>query len=343
MKIAIVYDKGELNDPDVSRINRLLSKLSIESVVTQYNPGHLREEIGNLNPDIVALVGGDKLILKSLLEIGNTEACFLCLSGRRTRGFFSTLSVDELPDALGSLIRRSFVIEERIRIEAKVGDKSYPPALNEVALFSKLSGSLTRYSLILGDELIWRDVADGVIVATPTGSTAYALSAGGPILKDVDAFVIVPVNSLMHTHKPIVTSTNKTIALAELEPNENVLIVDGQLRINVDHSEVQLRKSKYSAKFIRITPVEIGGLDKKLNKRIPTKKTYEALAELPPSAKLVYKVLEYEGPLTTKEVVSKTGLPARTANYALKLLLDKGLVFKKSLDRDARINVYAVA
>ena len=117
-----------------------------------------------------------------------------------------------------------------------------------------------------------------------------------------------------------------------------MLIIDGQIRVSIDSEEVYVRKSSYCARFIKPSN-SVYDLDRRLVKRA-LRSVRASLENLPPSAKLVYKVLEYEGPLTTREIRAKTGLPARTVSYALKRLLTKKLVVKKPYSRDPRKSVY---
>jgi NAD+ kinase len=344
-EFAIVYEKGEVSDVDLKRIASFLNKMDIgcklypESSILCKN-GFVFFE--NFRADYVCVIGSDKIVLKTLLGLSNSEVPIISLYGRKSRGFFAIAGVDSFPDVVREIVSGNFVLDERIRLCAKVGDVILPSALNELAIFSRESGSIIRYTLYIDGEIVWRDVSDGVIIATPTGSTAYALSAGGPIVKDVDAFVIVSVNSLVPTHKPIVTSSDKVIYVGDLIKNENVIVVDGQIRRTIDSDTITVYRSKYRAKFLKINMENILDLDTRLSKRIGFKKPYLPLEGLPPSAKLVYKILEYEGPLNRMELISRSGLPSRTVDYALNLLLSKGVIVRKQVDKDARMSTYAI-
>jgi DNA-binding MarR family transcriptional regulator len=127
-----------------------------------------------------------------------------------------------------------------------------------------------------------------------------------------------------------------------LDPNEAVLIIDGQIRVDIESSGIVIKRTEHDAKFLHLK-TDIGNfIDKKLERRASHKVVSTSLEGLPPSAKLVFKVLEYEGPLTTREILSKTQLPPRTVRYALNNLIKKGLVIKRFYDRDARLSVYSI-
>ncbi len=345
MKIGIVSEASEVLESELKSITKELNKLHIDYTLLLNTSEDIEKEcvkISELDVDYIILIGGDRLILKTLLNLRNRMIPIISLSGRRSAGFLSISGVENFPIILRELIKGNYIIEDKIRLEANLNDKYTPPALNEISIFNRLSGMIIRYSLYIDNDFIWKDTADGVIISTPTGSTAYALSAGGPIIKDEDVFVIVPVNSLNPMHKPIVTSSRSTILLTDLEPNKDVFIIDGQIREVISSKEIVIKKSKFNAKFVKINYAEAYDIEKKLSNRLLSKRIRTHLANLPPSAKLVFKILEYEGSLTTKELIEKTGLPQRTLSYALKKLSAEKLITRKFYDRDARIQVYSI-
>ncbi len=344
-EFGIVYEKGEVSEGDLKNISSFLNKMDIGYRLHPENSilcKNGRVCFEGLKVDYIFVIGSDKIVLKTLLGISGREVPIVSLYGRKSRGFFAIAGIDSFPEVVREIVSGNYMLEERMRLCAKVGDIELPSALNELAIFSKESGSIIRHTLSIGNEIVWRDVSDGVIVATPTGSTAYALSAGGPIVKDADVFVIVSVNSLVPTHKPIVTSSDKIIYIGDLLKNENIIVIDGQVRRTIDSDTVTVYKSKYKAKFLKINMENIIDLDTRLSKRVNIKRLYSSLEGLPPSAKLVYKILEYEGPLNRIELINRTGLPSRTVDYALNLLVSKGVVVRKQVDKDARMTIYAI-
>jgi len=193
---------------------------------------------------------------------------------------------------------------------------------------------LIDYVLEVDGETIWRDSGDGVIVSTPVGSTAYAFSAGGPIvMRNAEDFVLVPVNSLNPVRRPLVVSDRSVIGFRELSSRYRLeAIVDGIVRTRV-RREIIVVKADKPAYFIKI--------GRRLREQIEKKTRLITVNEdMPPSAKYVYKMLEIYGEATAKDLVKITGLPERTIRYALSILVKKGLVEKKTSLRDVRTNIY---
>jgi len=336
MRIGIVYGEEELNSRDILGIRDILERYKIDyEVYPEENIGGISEEL-----DMIIAIGGDSLVLKTLLNLSEIEIPILSLYGRRSKGFLYVAGLDRFTEIINMVIQGNYIIEERTRLGIRMGGRKLPSVLNDAVILSRDAGRLIRYTLYIDNEYIWRDDADGVIISTPTGSTAYALSAGGAIIRDADVIEIVPINTLIPTHKAIITSSKKKVLVSGLTPGEEILILDGQIRLAVDTDSIEVYRSKYKAKFVRIRNLIDFNIDRRLASRILPKRDTGYLKDLPPSAKLVYKILEYEGALTYRELLVKSGLPPRTIRYALKKLLDKELIIRSQLDRDARRMLY---
>ncbi len=177
-------------------------------------------------------------------------------------GFLTEVEDDGLEACIDALMLGRYQTEERAVLEAKAGGKAYL-ALNEVLLMreNKICSpnsaiTLEAYS---GEQLIDRFVADGVIVSTPTGSTAYSLSCGGPVLSPaLSALVITAVCPHSMHSRPIVLPDDGIIRVkAVSEGAKTVLSVDGDTPAEFEggSTEVTVTRSGYSAKFIRFTDV----------------------------------------------------------------------------------------
>ena len=183
---------------------------------------------------------------------------------------------------------------------------------------------------------VWHDKSDGVIVATPTGSTAYSMSAGGPmVLQRSQVFVVVSVNSVDNTRRPLVIPNETTIEVADIMSRYHCeVVLDGGARVGVKKT-LECHKHQFPARFARLvsdsSPLSI------IAKKV---KLAEDLLTMPPSAKLILKTLEYEGALSQKEISTRTMLPERTVRLSLKHLLGRGHVKKKTSLRDARQRIY---
>ena len=183
---------------------------------------------------------------------------------------------------------------------------------------------------------MWHDNSDGVIISTPIGSTAYSMSAGGPmVLPKAKEFIVLSVNSDDVTRRPLVVPENTVIEISDIASRYHCeVILDGGKRLRI-RKNLECLKHKFPARLISLTENSVATslIEKKV-------RVAEDLLDMTPSAKLVLKTLEYEGPLSQKELASKSMLPERTVRLALSYLLDKGYVKKKVWLRDARQRIY---
>lgn len=196
-----------------------------------------------------------------------------------------------------------------------------------------------EHTLRVNGEEVWHDNGDGVIVSTPMGSSAYSMSAGGPILfQDSAVFEIISVNSLDVTRRPIIVSNDSSIEIDDISARLHCeVVLDGLDRYKVEQN-VECTQFSPPAKIIRLKKdsTAISALAKKVH-------LAEELLSMPPSSKLILKTLEYEGVMTQKDLANKTLLPNRTVRLALTHLLKKGYVKKKVSIRDARQKIYEIS
>jgi len=291
--------------------------------------------------DMILVLGEDRDVLSVSHFMKKISIPILGVSVSGGNMFLMESSVTEIEKIIEKISMGEYYVIEVSRINVRINgqpEESVPCALNEVAIFPTKSATLMEHTLIVDGEFIWRDYSDGVIVATPTGSTAYALSAGGPILLPTSkTFVVVSVNSLDLTRRPLVVSESSKIEVKEINSRcDCEVIIDGSQRFKLDE-EVHMERAEKPALFVKLTrePEMI----KRMAKKVLLAKE---LMDMPPSAKLILKTLEYEGPLTQKDIIAKTLLPPRTVRHALSILLNKGLVQKQPLLRDARQDLYYV-
>ncbi len=293
-----------------------------------------------LKADLVIVVGEDRDILESIQEMGNKTKPLLGVSITGKDGFLTETSLLDYKIFLRKILKNEYSIEKLTRIRIKCG-KNHAYALNEAAIFPSKSASLMEYALYVDEEFLWRDYSDGVIISTPYGSTAYAMSAGGPIISPKSKVLsIVSVNSIDPSRRPLIVPDNSLISIRDVNSRYiPEIVVDGIRRLRVT-SDIQITKSRKPVEFIRILSKSAQPLQEKIKKKMAFA---QELQNLPPSAKLVLKILEYEGALSQKELIKKTMLPPRTVRHALKLLINKGFVRERpALLRDARQKIYQI-
>jgi NAD+ kinase len=200
-------------------------------------------------PDLVIALGGDGTILKAVHLLGPSEAPILGVNLGRL-GFLAGAHGDELLPAVDSALAGEASIELRQTIEASVLAGGRPAgryrALNEIFIGRSGISRGVELELTVNDESLYRFVCDGIVVATPTGSTAYALSAGGPIVSpDVRGMVFVPVAPHSLEARPLVLGPSDTVVISCPNPAraDACVSADGDMvpcRTALDRVEITL-------------------------------------------------------------------------------------------------------
>jgi len=344
-KIGVIsgHEAGMLED--TRQILDILRHSKADYVVEQKLADILKIKgvhLKKMDADVLAIIGSDKFLLKSLLDLGHTDIPILPIASMGQPDFLFDVMVSNFDSVIDDLLNGKWTKEEKKRLVAVIAGKETPPLLNDIGIFARRSATLIRYSLFINGEQFWKDGSDGLIIATPTGSTAYALSVGGPvILNPSPVFSIIPVNSVNPSRRPLVLPDTMEVEIRDLTSSVAVeAVLDGQIRKKVDSKPLIVRRAEHSAIFVKFESERIAELRGKLLKK--TEMSEDLAHELPPSAKLVLKVLEYQGQLSQKEIIEETMLPARTVRYAISLLLSEGVVKKRLSLRDSRQGLYHV-
>ena len=185
-----------------------------------------------LHLDVILSLGGDGTLLRAA-RIGCQRGIPVLGINLGHLGFLAGAGPDTALDALGRLKRREFTVEERLALSVRVGDEG-PAALavNDVVVHKGGIARVIRLSVAVDGEQVGTYSADGIIVATPTGSTAYSLSCGGPIVvPGVDAITITAISPHTLAVRPLVVPASATIAIRVLEPvprpDELLVSIDG--------------------------------------------------------------------------------------------------------------------
>lgn len=280
--------------------------------------------------DLILVVGDDRDILDAIQAVGDSDTPILGVGLGNGVSYLSSISLDELGSALEMLRRGEYEVATHVRLRGVVDGSTVVYAMNEIAVFPSRSATLMSYELLIDEDLVWMDRADGVLVATPLGSTAYALSAGGAaILEEARVLEVVPVNSVDPSKRPLIVPDTSRITIGSISSRHSCEVVaDGGRRVRV-RREVEVSKS---GKPIRIVKVSSRP---SVRETLKEKIAAEA-ADMPPSAKFVLKMLELRGPMSAREIAELTLLPERTVRHALSELLRRGLVRRSTSLRDAR-------
>jgi len=289
--------------------------------------------------DCVIVLGGDKGVRNYFHRTFDATLPILGISEGEASGFLAQIDLREFASYVNVLKKQKYIVEKVPRLGVKIDGRNVYPVLNDVAVFSSKSAILMEHTLRVNGDEVWHDNSDGIIVSTPIGSSAYSMSAGGPVLfQDSAVFEIISVNSLDVTRRPIIVSNESIIEIDDISARLHCeVVLDGLERYKVSKT-VECTQFSPPAKIIRLKKdtTAISALAKKVH-------LAEELLSMPPSSKLLLKTLEYEGSLTQKDLANKTLLPARTVRLALSHLLKKGYVKKKVSIRDARQKIYEIS
>jgi len=287
--------------------------------------------------DFVLTLGNDNDILKTFHKIFKLNIPILGVNENDDEKFLTEIGLSKLRQAIQQISKGKFEVEDSKTLTVTTDTTEFPPAVNEVAIFPHRSATLLEYTLNVDDEEIWTDSSDGLIIATPTGSTAYAMSTGGPmILSKANVFTIVSVNSLDITRRPLIIPEDSKVKIDNIVSRlQCEVIIDGIYRSKIGRM-IEVSKSINPARLIRLA--KTSHTANKMAKKIILARD---LLAMPPSAKLMLKTLEYEGPLSRRDILKKTMLPDRTVSLALSILLDRGLVKRRSSLRDGREKMYS--
>ena len=204
----------------------------------------------NKKADIVVTVGGDGTIIRSLRYID--KPLFAINSGGM--GFLAEVESKYALNGLKEVLDGNYVIEKRAKIKTQINGKRVPDAANEVTMQTAQIAKIMYFQIFVENELVETLGADGVIIATPTGSTSYALSVGGPIMDPaVEAMIIAPLAPFRLSTRPWIVPLKKRIKLKVLPKSKTTtLVVDGNFSQEVTtDDDIVITESEKKAQFIR--------------------------------------------------------------------------------------------
>ena len=229
-----------------------------------------REEIAQHPVRFVVLLGGDGTLLSAARVLARSEIPVIGVN-LGSLGFLTEVTVKELFVALESADQGKASIEERSMLDCRIergGETlvSYD-ALNEIVVGKNTLSRLNSFEVSVDGVFVSNYKADGLIISTPTGSTAYSLAAGGPILTPaVEAFVLTPVSPHSLTHRPLVVKDTVEIVVVIKAAKEGAFVsFDGQLGKSIlEGDTIRCRKLAHKFKLLRFKSTFFDGLHSKL-------------------------------------------------------------------------------
>ena len=205
--------------------------------------------------DIAVSMGGDGTFLAAASRVGNKDIPILGINMGRL-GFLADVSPEEIKECIDDIYNHTYKIDERSVIEVKYEGpelSGYQYALNEVAVLKRDNSSMISIRVEVNGEFLATYQADGLIINTPTGSTGYALSVGGPIIvPQSGTFCITPVASHSLNARPITLRDQVELTLSVESRNHNFLVaIDGRSEACTEATRLILRRAPYNIKVLQ--------------------------------------------------------------------------------------------
>lgn len=187
--------------------------------------------------DVVVVMGGDGTMLSIARELASSGAPLIGINQGRL-GFLTDITVDDMFDAVAEILSGQYVAEERILLNGQIrrnGERVFEAtAFNDVVVGKGGSGRLIDLEIAINSEFVYSQRADGLVVTSPTGTTAYALSAGGPIVHPtLEAVALVPICPHTLSARPIVVSSHSRIELTLTYADDARVHFDGQMHFDL--------------------------------------------------------------------------------------------------------------
>lgn len=208
--------------------------------------------LSGMDVDVLVTIGGDGTVLKALQEARGK--IFAINAG--VLGFLTEVPMEEALPGLKRVLDGKFVVERRLRLRTILRGRRMFDSTNEAVVHTSTLSKMRHYRIFLSGQLADDIRADGIIIATPTGSTCYAMSAGGPILDPrVRAFVVVPLAPFKMSARAVVVPSDRKLSVVLMDDKPSKLVLDGQFEETVDPgSSLVFSASERPAEFVRFNP-----------------------------------------------------------------------------------------
>jgi len=205
--------------------------------------------------DFLLSIGGDGTLLKAVTYVRESEIPIMGINTGRL-GFISSVSADQIDDAITDILKGNYKINERTLLELSSDKKLFKEknfALNEVAVSKKDTSSMIRIDAYVDDEFLNTYWADGLVVSTPTGSTGYSLSCGGPIIMPGTNNIIITPNAPHNLNvRPIVIDDNSVVKLKVEDRDQLALVsLDSRSRAFDSETELIIKKADFKVRLVQ--------------------------------------------------------------------------------------------
>ena len=246
--LVVAYDQ-EKTQSALAHVSQILSENNV-SFVTYAPKTDLPSTDGI---DLITVIGGDGSMLSAAKDFQHLDVPFVGINLGKV-GFMADLDYGSVDQNLIEVLKGNCLPETKETIDCIYNGKNYT-AYNEIVLHTQKSYKLMQFEVKVNDNFVYRKRADGLIISTSNGSTAYSLSAGGPIVSpDVSALVITSLNPLSLSARPLLIPTDSEVevSLKKTPPNtDSYIIIDGNEEIKVEEG-LSTFKIKKSAKGFKL-------------------------------------------------------------------------------------------
>ncbi|MCA9828673.1 MAG: NAD(+)/NADH kinase [Nitrosopumilus sp.] len=254
-KVAVVSKVGSKESEQAAKdVTRML--LARKIIVYTISPIDVEgakkmealEELKKENLDLVITLGGDGTTLRVFRNLEN-ETPILTINVGGNRGILAEITIEEIDDAINQIIKDNFFLDKRTRVTASCGGKEFPPALNEIYISRSNLTKTAEIEIKFQNDTV-KQKMDGVIIATPSGSTGHSFSLGGPILHEsLDVLIITPVAPVYRLASMVVPDERIEIICS----HDCNIAVDAQVVKAAGYGEpIIIKKYKKPAVFVRL-------------------------------------------------------------------------------------------
>ena len=236
-------------------LTKHFSKVSLDQSTSTFASGlDVSYSDFSSSADLIVVMGGDGTLLGAARRYHKYDLPILGIN-MGSVGFLTEVTVANFEEAIVSILKGEYKIEERSLIKATFDNKEIQ-AVNEIVIHSGSYTQLMRYKLDINNKIVYEKRSDGLIISTTTGSTAYALSAGGPIIHpNLDVWTVLPMLSQSLSSRPFVISSDELLSVNILEGSskQGKICADGQEDIDVSYlSDIKISKTNKPLKLIHL-------------------------------------------------------------------------------------------
>ncbi|MAN39435.1 MAG: NAD(+)/NADH kinase [Gammaproteobacteria bacterium] len=251
--LVVAYDQ-EKTQSALAHVSQILSENNVSFVT--YTPKTDLPSTDGI--DLITVIGGDGSMLSAAKDFQHLDVPFVGINLGKV-GFMADLDYGSVDQNLIEVLKGNCLPETKETIDCIYNGKSYT-AYNEIVLHTQKSYKLMQFEVKVNDNFVYRKRADGLIISTSNGSTAYSLSAGGPIVSpDVSALVITSLNPLSLSARPLLIPTDSKVevSLTKTPPNtDSYIIIDGNEEIKVEEGLSTFKIQKSAKGFKLLHPLD---------------------------------------------------------------------------------------